>query len=260
LEKVFCCCSVLEVQLQASPCGVPREALVEQNSRRLLIGRSASFRPTSLTNQGLPALRDNFPHVGSPNSHQPLVSISPPAIATSLQLFSLDTKRLNIPPQDVQERPPTEHARRRRPLCHEQSRRSECTSACPNPTPAPSTGARTLSQSHGADVREAQLSSYARCMGVEASTGSLGRDLLSFAAHPARSEFGLANRSPPAKCRTRRFGHPDPHIRRCEGFANRGLVHSRAENPRCPGGVQPCRDRPRSLRRVRFPTRGRSTG
>lgn len=71
---------------------------------------------------------DNFPHAGSgssklaftPSTQSPLH-----AIAICLQLFSFSLRHIHIPLQDVPERPPTEHARRRRPLCHQQSRRSE---------------------------------------------------------------------------------------------------------------------------------------
>jgi hypothetical protein len=43
----------------------------------------------------------------------------------------------------------------------------------------------------------------------------------------------------------------DPNLRWCKGIADWSLFHPWAENPRCPGGVQPCRDWPCLVRRVR---------
>lgn len=118
--------------------GEERDEWSAQNSRLLLIGLSgASCSTSSLssTKANEPFL-DNFPHVWDLKPSSTSASISPPRNCNLLQLSPSNCSRPPIPSQDVPERPPPEHARRRRPLCLEQSRRSESTSAHPTrPTP-----------------------------------------------------------------------------------------------------------------------------
>lgn len=118
--------------------GEERDEWSAQNSRLLVIGPSgASCSTSSLssTKANEPFL-DNFPHVWDLKPSSTSASISPPRNCNLLQLSPSNCSRPPIPSQDVPERPPPEHARRRRPLCLEQSRRSESTSAHPTrPTP-----------------------------------------------------------------------------------------------------------------------------
>ncbi|KAK1827195.1 hypothetical protein QBC39DRAFT_180483 [Podospora conica] len=161
-------------------------------------------------------------------------SISPPRNCNLLQLSPSHCSHPPIPSQDVPERPPPEHARRRRPLCLEQSRRSESTSAHPTrPQFRPSPSRHNLNGLPRPLQSSIELFSppQRRCVAAASLLGA-GRILLVFwrSSGPGPRLILLSA----AKCRTRRLHHP--HIRRRrEGIANRGLVHPRAADPRCSG-------------------------
>lgn len=217
--------------------GEERDEWSAQNSRLLLIGPSGapcSTSSLSSTKANEPFL-DNFPHVWDLKPSSTSASISPPRNCNLLQLSPSNCSRPPIPSQDVPERPPPEHARRRRPLCLEQSRRSESTSAHPTrPASLRPIAAHTRRQSPPAPPGEAQLS-FCRRRSADASPWGACRAPLEFCCVFWR----LSGPGPrlillsAAKCRTRRLHHP--HIRRREGIANRGLVHPRAADPRCSG-------------------------
>lgn len=63
---------------------------------------------------------------GSPNLHQP-PAFSPPRNCNCVAIAFLSARHEQTPPQHVPERPPPEHSRRRRLLCHRQSRRGRLT-------------------------------------------------------------------------------------------------------------------------------------
>ncbi len=143
-------------------------------------------------------------------------------------------------PHHVPERPPTVHACRGRRLCRRQGRRGECPLAstradhqCHPPTPAA--------------IRKspAELNwIFGRGLGVVGCIfGGVHTRCVASSRRSQVLSSGLrltCFSAPGPKCRTRRRGHAGPNLRRRhQGLADRGLLHSRAANSRCPGGVWP---------------------
>ena len=82
--------------------------------------------------QTSPALSFFFCSSSAEFHHHSLPHISPPTIAIQLQLISFHSRQSHLSLYHVPERPPPVQPRRRRHLCHRQSRCSECTSTRPN--------------------------------------------------------------------------------------------------------------------------------
>jgi hypothetical protein len=166
------------------------------------------------------------------------VLISPPRNCNSLQLFSFGSRHTPTPHkmfrnalrQSTRAVGALSASSRVAVVSPHPPARHELNSVASRPKP---------SSMASRDVPEAQLSflpAMRDCLVVVWSLSRSCRILLMF----WRWLSGIRlTTSSAAKCRTHRFRPPEPHIRRGQGIADRGVVHSRAENSRCPGGVQP---------------------